>query len=555
MADAGWYPDAMDEGWQAYYDGQRWTGERRPVPAPQQWRGAPGAARPPSSGRRRRTQQCADAGRRRRPSSGPPRPAQYPPQGQWGAPGASPPPGPQWQDPPPRRSRRKPLLVAGAVVVLLVAGLVTWLAWPDDQPKYTYDGKEIASASSVLSRGEDSVAAIVKQRHGASNDQTRCYYGQPQHPSSGQKKSDVEHQLRCGPVLFVDGDETRAYLTVPLRNSTSGGKVSLDPATSLAGLDTQAVPAGIKLTRPDGKKAPAGSGGLQVPKPPAAAADTLTAAPLGPSPQPKSLSGAVMVGKTTKVTLTAAGEIDRYGTGDQARSAASGQKLIALQVSYGGGDVTSVGGAKAALAVSGGAPRPLPPTSGASDWIVASVPSSASPQLVLDDGGITQTLALPSGTPGSGNIAVLRRTHRTAVLLKAFDVPVRISRGSASANLTFKANATFAALNFWAPRHDTVHPSSPAKALLSASLTYRDPKSSSPKRTYGFYTRIVRLRLPNGQIVPARNLASGGQIQNVFEVPAGFTSGRIEITGSTKVGSITLRVRRTVGVSVSIPAG
>ena len=167
------------------------------------------------------------------------------------------------------------------------------------------------------------MAAIVKQRHGASNDQTRCYYAQPQHPPSGEKKSDVEHAaaLRAGAVRRRRR-RPRAYLTVPLRNSTSGGKASLDPATSLAGLDTQAVPAGIKLTRPDGKKAPAGSGGLPVPKPPAAAADTLTAAPLGPSPQPKSLSGAVMVGKTTKVTLTAAGEIDRYGTGDDARSAA-----------------------------------------------------------------------------------------------------------------------------------------------------------------------------------------------------------------------------------------
>jgi hypothetical protein len=591
VADAGWYPDAMNEGWQAYYDGQRWTGDRRPVNA-----GPPGApgqgAQQPSQPEPAQPQQPQQQAPHQEPSPPPAawgapaaRPDQYPTQqwqapppppqygaqptaqfpaaqGQWGQqPGLQPPglqpPGPQWQDPPPpRRRNRKPLLIAGAVVVLLVAGLITWLAWPDDQaPQYTYDGKEIASAASVLSKGEDGVAAIVKQRHGASNGDTRCYFAQPKKAASGAKKSDVAHQLTCGPVLFVDGDKTRTYVDLPLRSSTSGSKVDLDPATSLASLDPHAVSADVKLTRPDGKTVPAGSGGLSVPKPPAATADTLTAAPLGPTPSPKSLTDAVIVGKTTKVTLTAAGPIDRYGTGDQARSAASGQQLIAFQVTYGGGDVTSSATARAALQASGGSPHPLPQTSGANDWIVASVPSSGSAQLVLSDSGFTQSLALPSGKPGASNIAVLRRAHRTALLLKSFNVPVRISRGSASANLTFKGSATLAALNFWAPRHDSVHASSPGKALLSANLIYRDPKSSSPSKTYGFYTQIVRLRLSSGQIVKARNIASGGQIQNVFEVPANFTSGHIEITGSTKVGSITLRVRKTVSLAVSIPAG
>ncbi len=579
MADAGWYPDAMDDGWQAYYDGQHWTAERRPtagVPPQGQAPGQPQWQPQVQQPQVQQPQVQQPQGPWRTPTQNQPQgPWQNPtleqPQGPWQQPQPQQPQGP-WHDPahaggwqgrdgqrhnqpPAQRRNRKPLFIVGGAVVLLAAGLVTWLVWPDDAPQITYNGKQIASASKVLSKAEDNVQATVKKRHGVSNGDTRCYFAQPKKPASGGKTTDVDTRLRCGPVLFVDGDKSRAYLSVPLTDSKSGSKVQLEPSSSLDSLQPLAVGSDVKLTRPDGKSAPDGSGTLSVPKPPPAQSDVLTAATLGPTTSPASLKDAVMVGMSTKAEVSAAGEIDRYGVGDDARAVPSGKKLIAFQVTYGEGDVSGGSRTRAKLVVDGGSARALPETSGGDEWIVAAVPSSGTAQLVLTDGGFTQTLDLPGGRAGPKNIAVLRRTHRTAALLTSFNVPVRASRGSASLNLTFRTRATLASLDFWPPRHETVHASSPSKAILSVGLTYTNSKAANPSKIYGYDPQLVRLRLPGGQIVKSRNIAAAGKINDVFEVPATFTTGRLEITGSEKVSGITLRITKTIGVTVSIPAG
>ncbi|WP_375490463.1 hypothetical protein [uncultured Jatrophihabitans sp.] len=471
--------------------------------------------------------------------------------GQFGAPGA---PGGAYAQPgvPTRRRRRTPLLIALVAVLVVAAGLITFFAVSGDDPKFTYHGKPVSSPDTVLHKGEATLTALVSKRHGAKNGNTRCYFAQPKKAHSGAKATDVESALRCGPVLFVDGDPARQYLPVPLtQTSTKGGQAKLAPSSSLTDADPVAVSSDTKLARPDGQSAPSGAGGLKVPAPPAAAADTLTAAELGSTSAPKTLTGAVMGAQRTRVTLLAAGTVPRYGTGDAARSAPSGKQLVAFRVRYGGGDVSDAATDKATLTVPGSAPRALPDVTGEDQWIVAVVPSAGA-ALTLAADGYTQSLSLPDGKPGPGNLAVVRRLHTSAFLFRSFSVPVKLSEKGAHGSLTLHGQAALASLDFWVPTHTNVHAHSTANGLLSVGLSYTRKGSSS---RYGFDPQLLRLRLPDGRVAGARNVASAGRVDDVFEVPANFTRGTLEVTGSEKQDGVTIRVTRTTSLTISIPAG
>lgn len=608
MADAGWYPDAQDPNAQHYFDGENWTGQRRPNPdaageaaQSQQWSQPPAAEGetvrrgdlpgwqggapehgPHPSGygqypaeqtpawqqqpteqtpawQQQPTEQTpawqqqpaeqAPAWQQQPTEQSPAWQQQPGPSGGWAPQGA---PG-QWDQPhptPARTRKRKPLIIAGVAVLAVAAGLTTWLVWPDDEPSITYNGKEIASANDTLSKAENALKDAVDKRHGVENDQTRCYFAKPKDQPSGAKQSDVEKALRCGPVLFVDGEKSAAYMRVSLNESDSGEKVSLEAPEDVSSIQPAALGNDVELIRPDGKTAPDGDGGLSVPKPPPAAKDSVTAATLGPTAAPKSLSDAVMVGKYTKVTVTRAAEIQRYGIGDDARSAPTGQKLIAFQLTYGSGDVTSASSSDAVdaqLVVDGGTPKDLPDAPDDS-YIVAAVPSSGTAQILLDDGGFKQTLSLPDGKPGSDNIAVLRRSGRSGVIGKTVTVPIALSRGSSRGSVKFPTTATIASLDFWAPGDTSVHASSPKNAILSVKINYRFEGD-----TYAYPANMLRIKLAGGKYAKARDLAAGNKIYNVFEVPATFTRGSLQILGSTKVGSIRVKVKSTKSFTVSIP--
>jgi hypothetical protein len=292
---------------------------------------------------------------------------------------------------------------------------------------------------------------------------------------------------------------------------------------------------------------------LAVPDPPPGAKDLVTSSTLGPVAAPKSLTGARVLGKSTGFTLNAAGEVPRYGVGDDARSAPAGQKLIAFQLDYTQGDVSATAAAPVQLVVDGGSPKALPETSGADEWVVVALPKAGSALLRLSDGGYVQTLSLPDGKPGAANLAVLARRHRNGSVRRTVSIPARISNGNGSANLTFRARISLASIDFWAPGHDTVHAPDARHAILSTNLTYTD--SGSPGTVFGFEPALLRLRLPGGQTLRPRNIAKGNRIFNVFTVPATFTSGTLQVTGSERVDGVTLRIERTASFPITIPAG
>ena len=516
MPAAGWYRDPQDAAYEAFWDGAAWTPHRRP----QSW----------------------DA------------PAPIP---QWAPPPSLTPPPP----PTPTRTRsRKRLLLAFVVVDILIAGLVTWLVWPGaSAPKLTWDGRAIDAPQAVLQSAEGSVQTYVASRHGATNASTRCYFAQPTHPPTGTKRTDVDDKLRCGPVLFVDGDVAKAYLALGLTPAlTNHGKQQLLAVSDLTGLQPDAVPSDLKLVRPDDKTAPSDTAGLAVPPPPAAADNTLVAAPLGKVLAPQHLDNAVIIGRNGGVTLDAAGAVPRYGSGDSARSVPNGFRLIAFRTSPHEGDLDSRGTATPQLVISGGLPRSLPAITSSDDWVIAAVPIAATAAVTFTDGGFTQTLSLPDGKPGDHNLAVLARTHRRATVNRKVDVPVRlVLNGSTVQHYSWHVSASDAHLIFWSSVNPSVHPADGAHALLFVDLVYTDPGLTTPNKVFGFHAANLSLTLPDGTSVKAVDADKRSDfVSNVFEVPADFTHGTLYINGQDQLADHYVEnVVKRVGITVSILAG
>ncbi|HET6876736.1 MAG TPA: DUF2510 domain-containing protein [Jatrophihabitans sp.] len=547
MAEAGWYPDPQEPGFVRFFDGRQWTGERRPLASG--FQGAAGGAQPSQP-----TQHIGAPPQQAGPAGAPGAPWSTP---QHGRPPAPPAPAGQWPPagPPapaaPRRSHAR-LIGALAAVVVVAAGVVAWLLWPGGgSPALTYGGRPIAAPASVLTSAEQQVAALVGTRHGADAPSTRCYFARPRTAPAGRPDSDVEQTVWCGPVLFVDGERSQNYLAIPLMSSGSGGAVTLRTAPGIDSIQPQALDQRLDYVRPDGLTPPKDAG-ISAPKPPAAEPDLLTTAPLGPTPTPKGLPDARIVGRTAGVTLLAAGEIPRYGEGDAARSAPPGQKLYAFFVKYGRGDI---GRAKATaeFVVGNGTPRPLPVPTDPEDWIIAAVPDGSSAKIVLDNAGYEQSLSVPDGAPGPDNIAVLLRKHRAGVIADRVSIPVHLANSSGSADVVLKADASTASLDFWIPGHTFRHPTSARDAVLSVHASYY--YADSPGKTYGFDPALLHLRLPDGTLVNAQNVAGKDKIYDVFVVPADFTRGTLEIGGQDIVQGVTVTIERTIRIPISIPAG
>jgi hypothetical protein len=445
-------------------------------------------------------------------------------------------------------------VIAATAAVVVAAGLTAWLVWPSE-PTLTYQGRRIADPGAVLTAAESSVHALVTTRHGVDSAATRCYFTEQRKAGSGSKKTDVDALLRCGPVLFVDGDRAKTYLSIPLTSAPdSGSKVTLTPGVTPRSNDPDAVPDSVRLVRPDGKKARTGAAELTVPQPPPAEKDVLTTSDLGPTKAPKALANARMIGKSTGVALVSSGFVPRYGSGDGARSAPAGMQLLAFQVRDERGELDAATAAdKLTLKLGPGRARPVPATESDDEYVIATVPAGRAPTLVLDEGGYRQTLALPAGKPGKDNLAVLTRRHRSTVVGKTVPVPVTISGAGGSLNLTLTVSLRNAGLDFWLPRYADKHPTKPGDALLALDLSYTEPED--PGQVFGFDPQLLKLKLPDGRTFSARNLASAGKVFDVFEVPAGFTSGTLQITGSEQVDAVTLTVNNAARFQIVIPAG
>jgi len=476
-------------------------------------------------------------------------PPTAPVQAQWPAPDWTPPP------PPPRRSRRRRIALLALVAGLVAAGLTAGglVLFGSSSPALTFQGKHIDHPERVLAATETKVRATVHDRHGALDNNTRCYFARPKQPAAGANKNDVDTALRCGPVLFVDGDTGRTFLSYTLSAANSGGSVTLTAADNPSSDEPAAVPTTVDLVRPDRKAAPR-TNTLSVPQPPPAAKNALLADDLGKVASPKQLDTAFMVSLNTGVKLIAVGIVPRYGQGDDARSAPPGEELIAFQtVDEPGEQAEQPSNGSLTLSDANGS-RPVPLAPASDQWDIVAEPAGATPRLVLKDGGYTQTITLPSGNLGASNLAVLTRSNRLESTQRNGDVGVSFSDANGSASTTFHATLYGAKLDFWFLGNIKQHASKPGDALLFVHMNYTDPQA--PGGPYGFDPGFLTLKMPNGVIVHARNLAPDpNKVADVFEVPATFTSGTVVVTGSFVQDGVTATVTAPASFPVSFAAG
>ncbi|MDT4979617.1 MAG: hypothetical protein QOG07_1496 [Pseudonocardiales bacterium] len=616
MYPAGWFADPRDPNMLRYYDGQAWTEHQRPVApaaaapvappqpaeparpiwapeptAPQRaepaqppqhaWQPEPTAALPVTPAQPMQPPQHTQPIWEAEPTAALP---VVPAQPTWGEPAAQawqPAPAPAWQQPPnvggyppqyppPAGGRRNRPLIIGLVAVL-VAGLLTGgyfvFFGGDNAPKLTYQGAKIKDASGVLKSAEQSLDSVVTNRHGAKGDNTRCYYAVLKTQPSGAKKTDVDTNLRCGPVLFVDGDPANEYLKFALTRSGTDTPATLTAATSPL-TDVPVAADDVKLQRPDGKKAPSGAGGLKAPAPPAAAADSIAAADLGSTTVPAAPKGAVIGSWSGGIALTNLGPVTRYGKDDEARSAPSGQKLIAFAATGAPGndlvstDLTS----SATVSVDGGTARDVPHASSGQYVVVAVSTGARSVDLVLDDKGLKQSISLLDGKPGTGNVVVLARKNRDtarATTTKAvFTFAPSVVFADNTSGTSENATVTFRLADISYRNTDqskSVTASSHSKAIMHVAMTY---VGAHDKGTFGFPAGLLTFTPTGGAPVHARNISPvAGRIFNVFEVPGNVTTGALTLSGSVlqtfqgSAGSYRFGIRTPVKIPIAIPAG
>ena len=457
--------------------------------------------------------------------------------------------------PQPPKKRRRRLLAIGLVAVLVVAAAAVgaFLVLGSSSEKFTFNGAKILEPAKVLSDAESTLRATVASRHGATANDTRCYFAKPSTPATGKPKTDVDPGLRCGPVLYVDGNAAKVWADFPLATLNPGDSgVTLTTGAAPVPNDPISLDAGLKLSRPDGKKPPK-STTLAVPQPPLADKKALIVSDLGPVTAPKQLDHARIGSLNVGLRLISAGIVPRYGAGDNARTAPPGEELIAFQIDSERGENGGDKGFSDFLKLKDSWGSRLVPTAPSDEYVIVAEPVGAKPELVVTDAGQTQTLSLPAGAAGADNLTVLSRNHRFTTTTQNVNVTLRAAGPGGSDSQTFHATAFGASLVYWPPLHDKDHPAHPGDAFLIMPLTYVDP--SAPSTPFGFDSQLLSVRLPDGRTVQGQNIATdANHVLTVFEVPGTFTKGTVVIGGSEVVDGVTISVATPVNIAVSITA-
>jgi hypothetical protein len=190
--------------------------------------------------------------------------------------------------------------------------------------------------------------------------------------------------------------------------------------------------------------------------------------------------------------------------------------------------------------------------------VVMSVPDdAASVDLVVTDADVEQRLSLLDGTLGEGNLQVLARSNRTQTLGTAHQVSVtgRDANGSAAVTGTITVQAVY--LDWFLYADPSKRPSTPQTAFLVVLLDYAwvgvEPADA------GLTDQPFSLALPDGQVLPATNLAADPQSEAIIaiEVPADFTTGTMQIGGvDQQPTGLTVDFGGSVySTPISIPAG
>ncbi len=458
--------------------------------------------------------------------------------------------GPAHGAPPSQKSNKKLYAIIAAVLVLvLVGGGLFFFLSGDD---ITYEGRDIVEPEKVVGDAESTLDGIVEARNGALNDQTSCYF-----VVKNADTTDIEDRLVCGPVLFVDGDQGQPYLTFPLEGSAGDGEARLSVAAEPDSPEPAALANPDLLRRPDGNTPPEGSGGLAVPEPPRAEAGTFTVIPSEGTDLESTPAAARIGSPTMSIDLTAIGEPERYGQGDDARRPAEGEKFVAFEIASGAGEIGPIGEFSISVQIDEDDPAQLPddadPSGGPVNLAISVPEDTEDVNLVVTDGTIVQRLSLTTGEPDPDNIALWQRTTRSQSLTFSQSFSVRQSQPgfvTEDSPCTLTVDGVF--LTYFAGPNNDRAPSAPSQAFLDLSGVL-DISGVRGQVEPVFWS----LTLPDGTVLPAFDLNDDPNLIDIFfEVPATFTEGTVNFGGvNTDGNGLTFDfLGAVVAIPIAIPA-
>ncbi len=442
-----------------------------------------------------------------------------------------------------------------AVCVLGVLVGAGWLVFkpPVDRQLTSY-GRPVANAAQLLDQTERVMRAAVTDRHGSRGSDARCYYATDSAvPTVGGSDSDlpvaVGDRMLCGPVLFIDGDRSRPFLSFDLiATPTPAGTMRLAVNSPDGESNTPDPRPASQLIRPDGKLPPA-TERLTTPRPPAAVGDVLTTTSTLRSQLTTAPPTARMVGQLSGVRLVEYGYVASYGWGDRTRTAPAGYRLLAFATVPLAGESGSQQ-PDLSVRVDGVERGPLTSTS---DYLVTAVPARArSVDLVLTDSGLKQSISLLTGAPNAGNPAVTARTHTSQTLAMTKPVRVRLTTSAGTGTLDGTLTLRAVSLSYWAA--DGSHCETTDRAWLHLAATV---KLDGDKQAYGAESGLLTVTVPEAGTLAVRNAAGdpAQQVDDAVQVPAALTAGSLTYSGTVQTAKGTITVLTPVTVRFDIPAG
>jgi hypothetical protein len=245
-----------------------------------------------------------------------------------------------------------------------------------------------------------------------------------------------------------------------------------------------------------------------------------------------------MATRSGGVRLAGLGDVDEVGTGDDARRAPAGGRLIGFRLDDAACAVppcTPWSELDLRVAVDGDLRR-LP--EGGGPYVVAVPAGAEDVDLVLRGDGYAQTLSLLTGAAGARNIDVLARRDRVTRIGSRFTVTERTSIPLAyvetsTATVPRAVEVERAELKFFV---DGRRPSRVDRAFLAVRMRYTIPYSVAGGASAGtpraFEPEEVRFIGSDGRAYPATDLDPGPGTSIGFEVPADLRRGVLRIGGT-----------------------
>jgi hypothetical protein len=438
------------------------------------------------------------------------------------------------------------LLLGAVFVVALVSGGVA-LAVHQPPPKpvaISVAGTPVDHGKRTIAGADKQFLAYARANGGAVTKDSRCFFARLRPDSD-----DVTTTLYCGPVLFAHGSAPDFYLAYELTSaSTAQHHLTLTARTKP--VSPVPVPHPLQeLERPDHRPPAAPPAGFAAP--PAAALPINSLSTFDPSTIDDNFPTSVSAGMgsaTVIVQLEGAEFIDQVGAGAETRQAAPGGRLLAFGVSVLSNGFGSLDGVhySVGLQMGGGRIRELPSLrsddnlySASGDFVVVVPNGTTSVQLVFDGAGFRQTLAVPSGKPGAGNITLYAQPLTTSYNASATSQSVHVDDHGVQSDPIAEITLRDSQLVYFTSYG--VIPSRKDRAFLHPEICISAREITGNDDACLDLGASVLVLSVDGHETRARNIAPAGEPPYaVFEVPAAFTDGTLIARGSFSVDGATV---------------